>query len=118
MANPRAHLTYIHPADLPRVQQALRGAHTAAATPSSFEGLSQAATNHESITVRYRVQLGTQLRWIQLVATGLANARQPDTQVWTGYWLDVTSTIEAQETLQAREQQLRTVLESAPARWW
>ncbi len=115
MADPRAHLRHIHPADLPRVQHSLRGAHTAVATPSSFQGLDSSAANQESIAVRYRVQLGTQLRWIQLVATGVANARHPDTQVWTGYWLDVTSTIDAQETLQAREQQLRTVLESAPS---
>ncbi|BDT70011.1 sensor histidine kinase RcsC [Comamonadaceae bacterium OS-1] len=115
MADPRAHLTHIYPPDLPRVRHALRGAHMAAATPSNFQDLEASATSNESLAVRYRVQIGTQLRWIQLRATGIVHAKSPDTQVWTGYWLDVTSTIQAQETLQARETQLRTVLESAPS---
>ncbi len=115
MAHPHAHLTCVHPADLSRVQRALHGAQTAAATPSSFEGIEDSRTNSASIAVRYRVQLGDQLRWIQLVATGLANAKHPDTQVWTGYWLDITQSIQAQETLQTREKQVRTVLESAPS---
>nr|WP_315244241.1 response regulator [uncultured Albidiferax sp.] len=115
MQDPRAHLTHVLTDDLPRVRDALRGAHLAAATPSNFQDLDATATSNESLAVRYRVQVGQQLRWIQLRATGIVHAKSPDTQVWTGYWLDVTSNIQAQETLQARENQLRTVLESAPS---
>ncbi|WP_367848281.1 response regulator [Rhodoferax sp. WC2427] len=115
MDNPRAHLTYVHPNDLPRVRQALREAYMAAATPSNFQDLEATATNTESLALRYRVQVQNEVRWIQLRATGVVHAHDPDTQVWTGYWLDVTSNIQAQETLQARETQLRTVLESAPS---
>ncbi|MEY2953404.1 MAG: hypothetical protein RLZZ401_1491, partial [Pseudomonadota bacterium] len=115
LADPRAHLRHIDPRDLPKVQQVLRGAHHAAARPSSMQGLEPSALSHESLAVRYRVSLDGQVRWIQLVATGVASAVEPDTQVWTGYWLDISSTIEAQKTLQHNERQLRNVLESAPS---
>ena len=115
MRDPRAHLTHVHPDDLPRVRDTLRGARQAAATPSNFQDLEATATSNESLAVRYRVQIGDELRWIQLRATGIVHAKSPDTQVWTGYWMDVTTQIQAQDTLLAREKQLRTVLESAPS---
>ena len=128
LADPEAHLRHVDPQDIGKLRRALErafgeseaddnggiGEDDESDPPPGSPGSGRDA----ALAVRYRVNLNGQVRWIQLVASGVlheATGDAPRLQVWTGYWLDVSRSIESEQALRANERQLRTVLESSPS---
>ncbi|MDB5847309.1 MAG: barA 9, partial [Rhodoferax sp.] len=117
LADPEAFLRHVDVGDISRVQQALTAAfESMSARGASGNGAASDAMDRPGgVDIRYRVHLGSVIRWIQLTATGVAQASDPGTQIWTGSWLDVTDMVVTQKTLRSSEHRLRKVLDSAPS---
>jgi two-component system sensor histidine kinase/response regulator len=119
-ADPEAFYRHMNVGDIARVRHALRMALKSPASPCTGDEGTDAAHDgmiaiHTPLDVRYRVHLAGAVRWIQFTAAGAVHARDPNTQVWTGSWRDVTEMELTQQTLRSSEHRLRKVLESAPS---
>ncbi|MFZ5484782.1 MAG: response regulator [Pseudomonadota bacterium] len=91
----RALLRQIHPGDKRAVLRALL----------------RAGRDKQSLTIDYRINDAGEARWIRMSARC---SEEVPGSVWTGYWLDVSVDVAHQAEMKLREQQLLSLLESAP----